>query len=477
VHARWLHAAFLLIALATSASASAVTLARNGIGQALIYPFYTVDNSQDTLISVVNPTEISKAVQVSFLEGHAGQHVLDLIVFLRPHDVWTAAVSQISDTGGARLHTSDTSCTLPPVPTDGLDFSSASYDGSSGQGNDGGPFDITRLREGLINLIAGGDIVPASPTDLAITHRVDFIGGVAPPDCASLDPVHFYSDLVAPTGGIYGSGSVINVGVGTLFAYNADALADFTRTMLFHAFTHVPPSLEDANTGSLFLGVNSQIVDESGRPLFLAFNDAITAVSSVFMADAIYNDYLVDASLGAASDWVITFPTKHYLTGNGDPIYVDVTVSDREAATTNLRCSDCYPTQWLSYEVNVAGVRDAAHFNASQRSDVFGSTLNTLFLPPSANAGSIKISFYFPLGTYSGGPPDYGAHILQVSDADGAPVNLHGVPVTGFMAYTIINAQAQPGQLANYGGTFRHRATVSCSGPPTECAEPIPPGN
>lgn len=469
-----------LLALATlvaTAPAHAVTLARNGIGQALIYPFYTVDNSQDTLISVVNPTDIGKAVQVSFLEGHSGRDVLDVIVFLKAHDVWTASVSQISDTGGARLKTTDTSCTLPVIPQDGIDFSSASYDGSEGQGNDGGPYDITRLREGSINLIAGGDIVQASPTDLATTHRVDFIGGGTPPDCASLDPLHFYADLAPPTGGIYGSGSVINVGIGTLFTYNADALAEFTRTMLFNSFTHATLTLEDANTGGELFDVKSEVIDENGRTLFLAHNDAITAVSSVFMADTIYNDYIVDPNLGAATDWVITFPTKHYLYGNGTFTYANVTTYDREAAGTNPRCNDCLPSQFLAYEVNVAGVRDLADFTANPRSEVFGSTLNTLYLPPYGNAGSIAFGFYFPVETIGGGPPDYGAQGLLVSDANTAPVLLHGMPVTGFMAYTIINAQAQPGQLANYGGTFRHRASFSCSGPATECAEPIvPPG-
>lgn len=44
-----------------------------------------------------------------------------------------------------------------------------------------------------------------------------------------------------------------------------------------------------------------------------------------------------------------------------------------------------------------------------------------------------------------------------------------GLPVVGFMAYNIINAQAQPGVLANYGGTFRHRPTVSRVGASANC--------
>jgi hypothetical protein len=32
------------------------------------------------------------------------------------------------------------------------------------------------------------------------------------------------------------------------------------------------------------------------------------------------------------------------------------------------------------------------------------------------------------------------------------------------MVYNIINANAQPGTLANYGGAFPHRSTISCAG-------------
>ena len=60
---------------------------------------------------------------------------------------------------------------------------------------------------------------------------------------------------------------------------------------------------------------------------------------------------------------------------------------------------------------------------------------------------------------------------LQVFDADFSPA-ISGVPASGFMAYNIIDAHAQPGRLANYGGAFAHRATFACEGPAGECGEP-----
>jgi hypothetical protein len=49
-------------------------------------------------------------------------------------------------------------------------------------------------------------------------------------------------------------------------------------------------------------------------------------------------------------------------------------------------------------------------------------------------------------------------------------VVLNGLPATGFEAFNVINANAQPGQLANYNGLFRHRASRSCTGADPACS-------
>ena len=54
--AKRLTGAAALVLLFIAQSVSAVSLSINGIGQALIYPYYTVNKSQDTLISVMKPS-------------------------------------------------------------------------------------------------------------------------------------------------------------------------------------------------------------------------------------------------------------------------------------------------------------------------------------------------------------------------------------------------------------------------------------
>ena len=91
-----------LSTLGLAGAAEAVMVNPNGLGQVLIYPYYTVRNGYNvagvsaapfnTLLSIVNTTTSTKAVKVRFREGKASKEVLDFNVFLSPYDMWTAAV-------------------------------------------------------------------------------------------------------------------------------------------------------------------------------------------------------------------------------------------------------------------------------------------------------------------------------------------------------------------------------------------------
>ena len=80
-------------------SAQAVHINQDGLGQALVYPYYTVratasGNAYVTALTVVNTTASAKAVKVRFLEGKNSREVLDFNLFLSQYDVWTAAIVQ-----------------------------------------------------------------------------------------------------------------------------------------------------------------------------------------------------------------------------------------------------------------------------------------------------------------------------------------------------------------------------------------------
>src|SRR6187549_3998986 len=91
-------------------SASAVTLNADGLGNVLLYPYYTVretsaGNAYNSLLSVVNSTASAKAVKVRFLEGKNSREVLDFNLYLSHNDVWTATV--IATANGAAVTSDD----------------------------------------------------------------------------------------------------------------------------------------------------------------------------------------------------------------------------------------------------------------------------------------------------------------------------------------------------------------------------------
>ena len=139
----------------------------NGLGQVLIYPYYTVRSPArcghsrqfNTLLSIVNTTNSTKSVKVRFREGKASAEVLDFNVFLSPYDMWTAAVEPRTvgspgGTLGAQIETTDRSCTIPtftagvPVP-----FRTTAYAGDVSQGRLAGPSDGRLLRS-----VRNGDV-------------------------------------------------------------------------------------------------------------------------------------------------------------------------------------------------------------------------------------------------------------------------------------------------------------------------------
>ena len=483
MHATRLVSAAALVLLLAVQSASAVSLNPRGVGQVLIYPYYTVNKGQDTLISVVNASAISKAVQVRFLEGYNGRTVISFELFLSPHDVWTASISQIADDGGAMLKTSDASCTSPAIPATGVPLRSVDYDGTGSVPADGGPTSITRTREGFIEFLVGGDITPGSPTDVAITHvQTGNAGEGTPPGCDTLGTFDVGADEVAPTGGIFGSGSIVNVGQGTFFPYNADAIQGFTSHAIAFGTDGVYPTgvaLHLANSSEAVAGdATAYVSDEAGRTLALDYQFGIDAVSAVFMAEAIYNEYVVAATLGANTDWVVTFPTKAYYV---DPLYGAVplapfgapfaapgtaptpvagNVYDREeggypfGGPCDGFCPPPLPVPGLDYEVNVIPIVNSV--TPTVASGVFGSNLFGMSLAPYGDDGQIALDL-----------TDAGLSFAALPgglDPQGNDVSLRGLPVTGFMAYNVINAHAQPGLLANYSGVFHHRSTVACDG-------------
>ncbi|HEU4663225.1 MAG TPA: hypothetical protein VFS55_04270 [Dokdonella sp.] len=304
------------------------------------------------------------------------------------------------------------------------------------------------------------------------------------PACAELDLTQIGQDLVVPTNTLGGSVGIVNVASGTYFSYEAQALADFTQVPFVDAGVGYD-DLARANWGN---GVASATVFTDRGAVAIDFAQGIDAVSAVFMAETVHNDVLLNPALGAATDWVLTFPTRRYyvdgqryadtprapfthLFANGEaPVTIGWNLYDNEELYVSDPCGPIcgvpplQPALVSPYEVNVIGFQPADRAPPTT-SDVFGSHLARNLAATYPDWTSGQADLYLAADAYQ-------APLMGTSA--GSPVALAGLPVAGFMAYDIINAQAQPGLLANYSGAFAHRKRVTCWSsavdPPVPCS-------
>ncbi len=499
--------------------ANAVNLNPDGLGQVLIYPYYTVNGGNSTLISVVNTTEFGKAVKVRFVEGRNSREVLDFNLYLSPYDVWTGAVYNITGVTPAVLSTNDNSCTVPNIKTNSclplnsngqryIAFRNLQYVNLTAFGgsnfNDAGPNGLDRTREGHLEMIEMAIVTNATEGSLdAITHD----GTGVPADCpqvvtawsSSASPAAYWRadptiDTLPPTvenggGGLFGAAAIVDVANGTQITYVPDAIDGFSVSNLHAAPGTVSPNLAQANFPTA-LGADA-IVFNNGSLVTTSYPlaTAIDAVSAVYMHDAIFNEYAVLSVGGTpilASEWVVTFPTKRFYVdkvapailpfqnvfagaeGAGTaPVDIRLNVYNREEADGTSDCLDGGADACVDFSPSLPGTistpqlyweAQVVTFNQPQTFDATNAIVgNTLVL------GS-KLAANVAVGDYSF---TEGWMKMRFWDDTIAPLNLHisradaagqryvGMPVTGFWAENTQTTSV----LANFAGIFKHKGS------------------
>jgi hypothetical protein len=329
-------AAFLAMA---ATPGYAVYLNGKGLGQVMVYPYYTANGNNSTLLSIINTTASGKALKVRFHEGYDGRGVLDFNVYLAPYASWAG---EVGNRGGAdapaSIITRDLSCTVPAfAPLAGssgaqyLDFSDASYAGTNAStgptGNsDGGPVTADRTREGHFDVIEMGEVGNASRGSLSAISPSNGI----PSNCAQIvnawSSAGYWSanpntDISPPAGGIVGSEAVIDVEQGTMYGASPEAIGGFSSVAQHTAPGAAAPDLNTASASgssvAAFVNVNGQIRE-------LDYQNPVDAISALFMSSVLINEFNVDPDLGALSDWIVTAPTKRYYV---DPAFVGKTAA------------------------------------------------------------------------------------------------------------------------------------------------------
>ncbi|RFC31258.1 MAG: hypothetical protein DID91_2727704212 [Candidatus Nitrotoga sp. MKT] len=476
-------------------TSAAVHLSDDGQGQVLIYPYYTTRAGNDTYLSVLNTTALSKALKIRFLEGKNGRAVVYFNIYLSPYDIWTAAVVNTPD--GAKLVTADKSCTAPAIPAGGKDFtnfaySGAAFEGIQQSGGDGETTSLDRTREGYFEIIEMGTI-----TNTAINAAITHASGV-PTNCAVVQAATMdmgpASELIVggqsarafkATGGLSGTASLINVAGGIDYGYAPVVLEGFFPQAvenIWFAGQHDLPDLSFADLTSL--------VHYKGSVVSSTWYAGEDSVGALLMHEKIINEYVLDSATLSGTDWVITMPTKRY----------DVPVHNPSVVTDHTQLFSPFTRKfWLggacerfqyrftnreNYSISFVGftgedgsvplcwTSTVVGFSKTPglavNNSLLGSTNKTelgSYLENGEN-GWLKMSFNetdisVVNDQIDGNGFRHGSATQSLTSINGD--TYFGLPTVGFMVQDFINQNAAPGILATYGGNFNHKYTTGIS--------------
>lgn len=507
----------LIAMLALTSAAQGMHLDRLGLGQVLISPYYTVNGGHQTLVSIANRSDAGKALKLRFLEGMNGRETFAVNIYLAPHDQWTAALFSAANNGPANLVTADDSCTVPaikrstvlPQLPDGrriAPFGNAQYVGAN---DDAGPDDLARTREGYFEIIEMGEVINVAQLSLSdITPRGDGV----PANCPRVEAAwatggHWATnpetDMAAPAGGLSASISLVDVMGGSMYTFQAAAIDGFSSIIQHTAPGSPLPNLASGIT-HLDQGMVEAEVRVDGHLIVARYPRAraIDAVSALFMAETLTNEFTNNPASGSRSAWVMTFPTRKFyvddalvqteaiapftklfsvgalsqdhpipppIPGSGEICphalaaargeAMDIELFDREAGPSRSVC-DYNGQNLLLNKAQVPSFYWSSNLLAFDAGGMFDS-ISELF--PSRLSQRVLARDY---GVDAGwlrlrlqpesDPQATPAHALRVDESGH---RFTGLPVIGFSAANFTNGQLQPGVLSNYASVRTHSLT------------------
>jgi hypothetical protein len=391
-----------ILSLAVAASAAGVAslataqmyINTEHTGEALVFPFYSAQGGNDTLISIANTTGQTKAVKVRIIEGQTSQETLDFNLYMSPQDHYSFAIT--ADGDGAKLVSNDTSCTVPAIEGE-QSFTDLLWVEDDADGNPLVGTAEGREQVGYIEVIEMGQIDNESQQGSDILHAATGATAGTPDDCAAI--VGYWSVSVNDAGaavegawydeasaelvdagataagtgttgfvgavldadgtgawnggGLYGVATVINVAEGTAFGYDAVAIEGLVEAGSTSAQLHYPPGDTRPDFGDDAMA-DSAIVSIEGTQTTYTNDDALTdphfAVSALFMTSSISNDYVIDADINALTDWVVTMPTKGLHLGVAYSAPFSNTLTSTVAPFTVAPLAGCQPVGMTGYD-------------------------------------------------------------------------------------------------------------------------------
>lgn len=271
-----------------STNTQAVQLAKDGLGDAAIFQYYSAQDSWQTFFRIINTNSgRATAVKVRFREAANSREVLDFVVLLSPGDMWTAWTDgNPLGNGVPGIKTNDTSCLMPLQDTNtttegfktiggdlkGANFQSRAFTGD--YADNGVPSVAARLAEGHMEVIGVSswdtngdsrerDMVQNISHNNATGHPNDCQGAISlfrsSISASSADPVN--NDLAF-------NAYMINVSTGQGAGYNPAVMANFTDRSL-HNEVKLSDQLVDMDSAQPF---STMLQNGAGASITTLFN-------------------------------------------------------------------------------------------------------------------------------------------------------------------------------------------------------------
>ncbi len=261
-----------------------------GLGGALILPYWTTANNNDTLLVVRNEADHAAAVKFRVLD-EAGAVLEVFSLYLDARSFWGAAITRIESQ--SVLLASNVGCVLPALTVVG-----------------GRPELALDAPRGSVEIIEMGSAGEAA----------EFAEGGRWADCDVLADAAESGDLFEGPGGgldlptqqISSSATLISVSAGGMNTIPSTAIGGFSD-IAQHTEPESPlPDLAHAfDSGSDNGGVRS-LVCAAGGCRIDEWEQPIEAVAAVLMVTEASVEYLVDPALAADFEWLLHRPLKRY---------------------------------------------------------------------------------------------------------------------------------------------------------------------
>lgn len=336
---------------AVTQTAQAVNIANNGVGEIAYIPYYNTNDGRQNYVRLVNNGFDTLIVKLKVREGQNSVDLRDFYIVLSPRDVWTANV--YADANGVRLHTLDTSCTVPSKKdTQGRDIWQAEADGWSIHI----PSNVANPTEGYIVAQVAGTSMTAdfNPNDAAsspISYMAKHVpvqledGRVVnfPRNCPEINTAFEFqtgaaqlnspekhailrSQFTEPTNALSAQAALVNPAKSTLTAIPVTVLANVVN----------PAGTDGAMIGTLedryyendrgdftsndiiYQVATDQPDEKNAFPLSAVITNTSTGIASAIDADQPVSAAMMHSSVmnnidtTGGGSWIVTFPTKKH---------------------------------------------------------------------------------------------------------------------------------------------------------------------